>query len=161
MKKIPGFNERYSITKNGEIFSHKRNKFMKPHRDKDGYKRISLVDENGKRRGFRVARLVGITYIPNQKEIINHINGIKDDDRVENLEWVTKSENRIHAIKTGLENRNRFLYEIYDENKKIGICNNYKECCELLNCGKSSISEAVNKNKKVFGRFKIIQTYKY
>lgn len=61
---------------------------------------------NGKIKCFTVHRLVALTFIDNinNKKFVNHINGIKSDNRVENLEWVTHEENTIHAIKTGLTN---------------------------------------------------------
>lgn len=69
-----------------------------------GYRTLNLRKDN-KYCGRRVGRLVAIHFVPNpeNKPEVNHINGIKDDDRAENLEWVTGSENIIHAFKTGLK----------------------------------------------------------
>jgi hypothetical protein len=63
---------------------------------KDWYLRISL--NNWKKIAYSVHRLVWLTFIdnPENKEMINHKNGIKSDNRVENLEWVTRSENEKH-----------------------------------------------------------------
>ena len=69
----------------------------------EGYLLVNL--NKGKNQlSFRVHRLVAQAFIPNpdNKPFINHINGNPDDNRVENLEWCTPSENAIHAIKTGL-----------------------------------------------------------
>ena len=70
---------------------------------KNGYYRVGLTKDN-KTKHFLIHRLVGIAFMPNpeNKPQINHKNGNKLDNRLENLEWVTRSENSIHAIKTGL-----------------------------------------------------------
>jgi len=72
-----------------------RGKILKPKVDKDGYERLNL-----RRLGMNaVHRIVALTFIPNPqaKPQVNHINGQRADNRVENLEWCTNSENHLHA----------------------------------------------------------------
>ena len=66
---------------------------MKQQSDKDGYCTVNLR-KDGKYRKFFVHRLMALTYIPNPegKETVNHINEIKNDNRLENLEWATRKE---------------------------------------------------------------------
>lgn len=68
-----------------------------------GYVQAVLIARD-ERHQEKVHRLVAMAFIPNPdgKEFINHINGVKHDNRVENLEWCTKSENTAHAHRTGL-----------------------------------------------------------
>lgn len=76
--------------------------------DKDGYCKCTLFIKC-KCKCFSVHRLIAIHFIPNpeNKPCVNHINGIKNDNSIENLEWVTNSENDLHAYKTGLRTVNK------------------------------------------------------
>lgn len=68
-----------------------------------GYLFFSIC-KDGQRKNMKVHRLVASSFIPNPNNypVVNHINGIKADNRVENLEWCTYSENTLHAFRTGL-----------------------------------------------------------
>ena len=95
----------YSVCKNGDIVNNKTKRILKPSIIKCGYKVIRLCNKYHYKT-YYVHRLVAENYIFNEhsKKDVNHKNGIKTDNRVENLEWCTRSENLIHAFKTGLKN---------------------------------------------------------
>lgn len=107
MKDIKGFEDRYAITEDGEVWSYLLGKFLKPSRDTNRGKRAYLLVvlyKNKKANSKRIHRLIAQAYIPNPLNFpcINHKNGIKTDNRIENLEWCTYSENNIHALRHGL-----------------------------------------------------------
>lgn len=94
----------YYISKCGKVLSTKRHKgrdiiILKPQFNRDGYYHVGL---NNKTKVIH--RLMLNQFIPNlkNKPCVNHINGIKNDNNIENLEWCTSSENGLHAFKLGL-----------------------------------------------------------
>jgi len=102
MKPIPNY-PNYSITEDGKVWSNLSSKFLKAGLGKVGYYVVALHKDN-KQKTFNIHRLVAESFINNDfnKGYVNHINGIKTDNKVENLEWVTAKENNIHAHKIGL-----------------------------------------------------------
>ena len=94
---------KYEVGNDGSIYSLDYNhtgqrKELKQMPDSDGYSYVFLV-VNGKRHKRSVHRMVALSFIdnPEKKPQVNHKNGIRYDNRVDNLEWVTSKENCIHA----------------------------------------------------------------
>ena len=93
---IKGFESLYEVSNLGRVKSLKfgRERILKPGKDARGYLQVILC-KDGKVKKFYVHRLVANTFIPNPNnlETVNHINEIKTDNRVSNLEWMNNKDN--------------------------------------------------------------------
>lgn len=149
---VPEF-EDYRLSNYGRTKSFKKGKvtIRKPHLTKNGYLFVDLY-KDGKLKEFRVARLVATLFIPNpeNKLEVNHIDGIKFNNHVSNLEWATSSENSKHAFVSGLAtvakgcDASQSLFK--DEADIIYIRDNPdrltgKELAEMFNTTQQKISE--------------------
>lgn len=134
--------------KYGSYEKIKKGRLLKIQIDSCGYLQAGL-SANGKRSMRLMHRLVAIAFIPNpeNKPEVNHLDGNKLNNNVENLEWATKSENQIHAYKTGLiikkngekngnsKLTNKQVLEIRKSNK-LGV-----ELSKLFNISTGAISQ--------------------
>ena len=101
LKDIEGYEGLYGVDRMGNVYSHRRKKYLSPGVT-HGHQFVILYN-NGKRKLVMVHRLVAKAFIPNPKNlpVVNHIDGNKNNNCVTNLEWCTQKENVHHCIAMG------------------------------------------------------------
>ena len=178
MLKVKDF-EDYTIDETGNVFSIRKNKYLKQTINRNGYCKVTLQKDKYKKT-FSVHRLVAQAYLKNYSNTlqVNHINGIKIDNRVENLEMVTAKENMQKAVEIGLFDKckeiqrknaiknNLGKYHIlanesakkrvakYDKNNNsIQVYNSISEASRKNNINITSISYSANGKRKTGGGY--------
>lgn len=143
IKNIENF-EDYTIDSYGNVYSKRKNKYLKQAINRDGYCKVTL-QKNKFTKMYSVHRLVAQTFIPNPNNLpqVNHINGIKTDNRIENLEWVTAKENMNKAVEIGLFENVRKIQ------KENAIKNNLSRYHILANNATKKKVGQYNKNNKL------------
>ena len=98
MKDILNFEGLYAATEDGQIWSYRKKKFLKPSGG-DGYQSVTLYDADGKGKVYFVHRLIATTFLPNPDNLpeVNHKNEIKSKNNVDNLEWCTHAYNMAYG----------------------------------------------------------------
>ena len=176
-KYIDGFNGRYSVSSFGRVRAENRwcynprygefflaGKMLKPSHNSNGYLTVTLA-LNGRSFPLCVHRIVAQAFIPNPKNKpqVNHINGNRADNNINNLEWCTQSENNLHSyrklgrIKVGLKGENNPVSKIVLQIKN-GIV--IAEFCSVTEAqtktgiARQSIGKVANKKLKSAGGYK-------
>lgn len=159
---IAGYEGSYEISSLGRVKSHWRKKenILAYNVSKDGYLHV-LLWKNNKMKKFRVNRLVAFAFISTieGKIYVNHIDGIKSNNQVSNLEWCTASENELHKCrviyKYPIRRQNRIgkrVAQFSMNNEKIAEYASTKEAWRITNTDYSAISKVcLGKNKYANG----------
>lgn len=175
-KPIPGWEDLYKISNTGKVLSIKNNRIIK-NMIKNGYENIEFW-KNNKRKHMSVHRLIAEAFIPNpeNKPHINHINSIRNDNRIENLEWCTPKENIQHSHKFGgaktyneskkgkkvpqfeklrtkgwLNDKSKHL-DLFDSNMNfIKTIPSQGEAAKLFNCKKCIVAKRLKTGHRLYG----------
>ena len=137
----------YYITEDGKCYNTITNKFLKGQVNyKNGYLSYNLTMPDGTMKRLYAHRLVATAFIENplNKKEVNHIDGNKINNCVENLEWVTSKENKKHAIEVGLKQYNHVF--CFNRDKKLVA--EYRTIQEAANAVKISYSRIIQEMHK-------------
>jgi hypothetical protein len=104
---------------------------------------------------YLLHRIIAITFLENQynKEQVNHIDGNKLNNYMNNLEWVTNQENQIHKVKNGLANTTRKIIQYNLDNELLNEFNSIEEASKYLSIGTSGISKCCHNKLKTSGGY--------
>lgn len=129
---VEGFSK-YFVSNKGQVKSTISNRILALDENNCGYYRVTL--HSPKRKRYFIHRLVALHFIPNpdNKKFVNHIDGDKTNNKVDNLEWVTQSENEIHAFRNDLKDIvNRRAVEVIFNNDSTERYDSLKLASENL-----------------------------
>jgi hypothetical protein len=146
----------YLISKEGQVYSTNRNKIKISEINQNGYCRIEICNQNGKKK-FYIHRLVAETYISNPHNYgqVNHKDLNKHNNNVDNLEWCSESMNMQHNADNKLENSRKVIQlDPLDENKIIGTFNSIKEASKKVKINNTSIVHCCSGKHNSAGGYK-------
>ena len=163
-KEIPGFETKYAVSSFGNVKNLKRNKLLSPSKSKSNhYLKFSLgLGKKDKMWTIPVHRLVAMTFLPNPYNLpeVHHIDHNKENNRLDNLQWVSKSDNIKAAIAAGKHNGGfkvgikhhsgkftdtqiKWMRELHKEGYT------YSEICEIFEISRGTLSEIINNKKRI------------
>jgi len=168
-KEVDGF-PNYQVSNRGDVRSNnphfkkrKENFLLTPWRTEGGYQVVQLFDGKDRRRCTTVSRLVAQAFVPNpeNKPQVNHKNGNKLDNFYLNLEWVTDSENKLHAYHYGLmkgRGGEQCHFSRFTEQDVLEIRKTYNKNPEM---SYAEIGKKFNASGSTVGKIILRQRWKY
>lgn len=153
-KDIKDYEGYYQISSYGRVKNIKTGNILTGDINNTGYKRVCLYSPIKKR--FFIHRLVAYHFCEGYQEdlVVNHKDGNKQNDNADNLEWITRSANDLHAYKLNLRKshpcqfKHRIVAYNIDTNQIVKIYNNVQECCDDLKVARANIYNCCNGKQK-------------
>lgn len=170
---VVGYEKYYQVSNKGRVRSLDRltnnsngcfirkGRILKQSINRTGYNFIMLTDSIGEAKNCKVHRLVAIAFIDNpfNKKTVNHKDGDKTNNSLDNLEWATYSENMKHAVESGLKHdylKEKKVAKLTLDNKVVEIYDSLKVASEINGISSKTISKVCTgyKNYKTSHGFK-------
>ena len=161
-KDIPGFEGKYQISSYGCVkyvgtrlsSNGTRERLIKAFPNQHGYLMVAPRNNNGDRHNVSIHKTVARLFVPNpeSKPCVNHRNGIKTDNRIENLEWCTIAENNRHALDNGLNKpvgRRRPVISLDKNGQIVGAYSSTREAARRHGVSQTCVWTALRSSKKL------------
>jgi len=153
LRPIKGYEAIYSIDENGKVWSWQSSRFLKPGLDTAGYYQVSFTRDK-KAKMFKLHRLLMLTFKPTDKigVEVNHIDGVKTNNNLDNLEWVSHRDNVLHSMRNGLQRSIKLSKDSVikiRELKKTGGYNN-RQLAEMFGISREHARDICLNKTRVF-----------
>lgn len=139
----------YSVSTEGRIRKNSNNRILTPSKKPSGYMQINLFTNDGRRKKEYVHRLVALTFLVNEHRFpeVNHIDGVRDNNVLSNLEWVTHAENMAKSSRSV-----RIVVHAKD-GAYVGTFDRIGDACSTLGLTDSNVSACLHGGQKTHKGF--------
>lgn len=156
LKDVKDYEGRYAVTSDGQVYSYLKKKYLKPETTNNGYQRVCLTTGDGRKKHELIHRLVAIAFLDNPERLpcVNHKNGDRQDNRVENLEWCSYQYNNTFGdrLQKSAAKHSKKVKQMTMDGEFIRYWDSAAQASRELNI--SNVYRAANGTRKSVGGFR-------